>query len=65
MPPCPKWEIQYGRQSVILKLTSPKIGRLLPIYKDIVLPKFEVDIQRQIKVSSGNHAAYRVQIFEL
>ena len=41
---------QYGRQAAILKMTSLKINRLLPIYISIVPLKFEVDIQSQPKV---------------
>ena len=43
-------KIQYGRQAAILKVTSLKINRLLPIYTSIVLLKFGVDIQSQTKV---------------
>ena len=43
---------QYGRQAAILKVTSLKINRLLPIYMyiSIVPLKFAVDIQSQTKV---------------
>ena len=41
---------QYGRQAAILKMTSLKINRLLPIYISIVPLKFGVDIQSQTKV---------------
>ena len=43
-------KIQYGHQAAILKLTSLKINRLLPIYISIVPMQFGVDIQSQIKV---------------
>ena len=43
-------KIQYGRQAAILKVTSLKINRLLPIYLSIVPLKFAVDIQSQTKV---------------
>ena len=43
-------KIQYGHQAAILKMTSLKINRLLPIYISIVPLKFEVDIQSQTKV---------------
>ena len=42
---------QYGRQAAILKLTSLKINRLLPIYISIVPLKFGVDIQSQSKIT--------------
>ena len=46
---------QYGCQAAILKMTSLKINRLLPIYISIVPLKFGVDIDSQTKVSeSGN-----------
>ena len=41
---------QYGRQVAILKMTSLKINRLLPIYISIVPLKFGLDIQSQTKV---------------
>ena len=43
-------KFQYGRQAAILKVTSLKINRLLPIYISIVPLKFAVDIQSQTKV---------------
>ena len=43
-------KIQYGRQTAILKMTSLKINRPLPIYISIVPLKFGVDIQSQTKV---------------
>ena len=43
-------KIQYGRQAAILKVTSLKINRLLPIFISIVPLKFAVDIQSQTKV---------------
>ena len=42
--------IQYGCQVTILKLTSLKIIRLLPIYISTVPLKFRVDIHSQTKV---------------
>ena len=42
--------LQYGRQAAILKVTSLKIDRLLPIYISIVPLKFAVDIESQTKV---------------
>ena len=42
-------KIQYGRQAAILKLTSLKINRLLPIYISIVPLKFGVDILSRTK----------------
>ena len=57
-------KIQYGRQAAILKLTSLKINRLLPIYISIVPLKFGVDIHSQTKVSLetkiSNMAAMRL-----
>ena len=52
MPPTESknWKIQYGHQAAILKMTSLKIIRLLPIYISIVQLEFGVDIQSQIKV---------------
>ena len=41
---------QYGCQAAILKLTSLKINRLLPIYTSTVPLKFRGDIQSQTKV---------------
>ena len=38
---------QYGHQAAILKITSLKIYRLLPIYISTVPLKFGVDIQSQ------------------
>ena len=47
--------IQYACQATILKLTSLKINRLLPIYISIVPLKFGVDFHSQTKVKeSGN-----------
>ena len=43
-------KIQYDRQADILKLTSLKINRLLPIYISTVPLKFGLDIQSQTKV---------------
>ena len=43
-------KIQYGCQAAILKLTSLKINRLLPIYISTAPLKFRVDIQSQTKV---------------
>ena len=43
-------KLQYGHQAAILKVTSLKIIRLLPIYISIVPLKFVVDIQSQTKV---------------
>ena len=43
-------KIQYGHQAAILKVTSLKINRLLPIYTSIEPTKFGVDIQSQTKV---------------
>ena len=43
-------KIQYGRQAVILNLTSLKINRLLPIYISIVPLNFGADIQSQTEV---------------
>ena len=43
-------KIQYGHQAAILKMTSLKINRLLPIYISIRPLKFELDIQSQSKV---------------
>ena len=43
-------KIHYGRQTAILKLTSLKINRLLPIHISIVPLKFGVDIQSLTKV---------------
>ena len=43
-------KIQYGHQADILKLTSLKINRLLPIYISTVPLKFGLDIQSQTKV---------------
>ena len=40
----------YGRQATILKVTSLKINRLLPIYISVVPLKFGVHIQSQTKV---------------
>ena len=45
-----KKKIQYGCQAAILKLTSLKINRLLPIYLSTVPLKFRGDIQSQTKV---------------
>ena len=39
----------YGHQAAILKMTSLKINRLLPIYISIVPLKFGVDTQSQNK----------------
>ena len=41
--------MQYGHQAAILKVTSLKTNRLLPIYISIVPLKFAVDIQSQTK----------------
>ena len=43
-------KIQYGCQAAILKMTSLKIKRLLPIYTNTVLMKFGLDIQSWTKV---------------
>ena len=43
-------KIKYGCQAAILKLTSLRINRLLPIYISIVPLKFGVDIHSQTKV---------------
>ena len=43
-------KIPYGRQAAILKMTSLKINRFLPIYISIAPLKFRVDIQSQTKV---------------
>ena len=43
-------KMQHGCQAAILKMTSLKINRLLPIYISIVPLKFGVDIQSQTKV---------------
>ena len=45
-----KQKIQYGCQAAVLKLTSLKINRLLPIYISIMPLNFGVDIQSQTKV---------------
>ena len=42
-----KRKIQYGHLAAILKMSSMKINRLLPIYTSIVLLNFGVDIQSQ------------------
>ena len=57
-------KIQYGPQAAILKVTSLKIKRLLPMYISIVPLKFGVDIQSQTKVrvrkpKISNMAAWR------
>ena len=44
------WNIQYGHQVAILKVTLVKINRLLPIHTRDVPVKFGVDIQSQTKV---------------
>ena len=43
-------KIQYGSQAAILKVTSLKINRLLPVYTSNVLLKFGFDIQSQTQV---------------
>ena len=43
-------KIQYGHQAAILKVTSLKINKLLPIYISFVPLRFAVDIQSQTKV---------------
>ena len=44
-------KIQYGRQPAILKMTSLKINRLLPIYISIVPLKL---FKAKLKLESGN-----------
>ena len=52
MPPIESriWKIRYGHQAAILKVTSLKINRLLPIHIRTVPLKFGVDIESQSKV---------------
>ena len=52
MPPTESRDrkIQYGRQAAILKRTSLKINKILPIFISIVPLKFGADIQSQTKV---------------
>ena len=44
-------KIQYGRQAAILKVTSLKINRLLPIATNNMLVKFEIEIPKQAWVT--------------
>ena len=43
-------KIQYGRQAAILKLTSLKINRLLPMATINMHMKFEIEIPKQTRV---------------
>ena len=45
------WKIQYGRQAAILKVTSLKINRLLPIATNNMHMKFEIEIPKQTWVT--------------
>ena len=49
MPPTKSrnWKIQYGRQAAILKVTSLKINRLLPMTTINMHMKFEIEIPKQ------------------
>ena len=44
------WKIQYGRQAAILKGTSLKINRLLPIDTNTMHVKFEIEIPKPTQV---------------
>ena len=47
-------EIQYGRQAAILKVTSLKINRLLPIATDNTHMKFEIDGRGESSIPPTN-----------
>ena len=51
------WKIQYGRPAAILKVTSLKINRLLPIATNNMHMKLK--FQSKLQLRSGNHVAYR------
>ena len=52
-------KIQYGRQAAILKVTSLKINRLLPMATINMHMKFEIEIPQETWLMLRNHIVYR------
>ena len=52
-------KIQDGHQAAILKVTSLKINRLLPMATNNMHVKFQIKFQSKLELSSGNHVVYR------